>query len=361
MPARPLLLAAALFAAGPASAGFQKAKFYLPENVPTRPTAFERAYAGTVALEIADEGRICSAAAVSRDGYLLTNLHCVLHCLKDKGWLEDGRARVEEGEGYKLVRIAEGSRAPRGVVCENLAWAEGDVYAAGGRVVWLGRGKANFSEERIDELPSRVLEAIRGGMDDFALLKYELPGPAACIPIAPAGPAPGTPLWGLGYPSWTTRYDGFDSTGYKKHITHGSVRRSIREDPYLRSLITDEERWSRLDRVYSSPDLVLSGLDSMPGSSGGPLLDASGRLAGLTWGVVAYSREKELSATALGLRIDSVVRELRAGLGEARVRKVFDCPDAAGAASSISRPAPALPASLPESAGAFVESLFDGR
>lgn len=329
------ILTLALFAAVPASAGFQKASIYLPENLPAKPAGFERAYAAAIGLSIPNEGRICTGTPVSSDGYLLTNLHCVLHCLEDKGWFKDGRATLEQGENHKIVRIAEKARKPKDTVCENLVWDEGSVYAANGRVVLLGSAKTNFSEEKVGELPETVVEAVYANMDDFALLKYELPAPAACIPAAPTSPAAGAEVWGIGYPNFTMRYDGFDSTGYKKHIAYGRVRGSIREDPYLQGLVAGDIPWRRLDRVYSQPDLLMSDLDTMGGNSGGPLLDASGRLVGLTWGIVASSSEKHLKATALGLRIEALRRDVSAGLGEARMKQVFSCaPEAAPQASA---------------------------
>ncbi|MFA6031018.1 MAG: serine protease [Elusimicrobiota bacterium] len=327
------ILALALLAAVPASAGFQKASIYLPENLPAKPTGFERAYGATIGLSIPNDGRICTGTPVSSDGYLLTNLHCVLHCLEDKGWFKDGRATLEQGENYKIVRIAATARKPKDTVCENLVWDEGDVYAANGRVVLLGSAKANFSEEKVGELPETVVEAVYANMHDFALLKYELPAPAACIPAAPASPSAGAEVWGIGYPSFTMRYDGFDSSGYKKHIAYGRVRGAIREDPYLQGLVAGDIPWRRLDRVYSQPDLLMSDLDTMGGNSGGPLLDSSGRLVGLTWGIVASSSEKHLKATALGLRVEALRRDIGAALGEARVKQVFACPQEAAAAA----------------------------
>lgn|GEM_PF-1371584 len=333
---RSLVLAA--LASAPASAQLQKTKFYLPENLPKRPAEFERAYAATVDLEIPNEGRICSAAVVSDDGYLLTDLHCVLHCLEDKGWLKDGRATREKGEGYEIVRIREDFRAPKDMSCENLVWDEAGVRADNPRVVLLGKAKANFSEEKADILSESAVQAVRENMKDFALLKFELPHPVACLPAAAASPAAGQAVWGIGFPSFTMRYDGYDSSGYKKHISPGIVRKSIREDPYLRGLILDPARWSVIDCIYADPDLLLSDIDLMEGNSGGPLVDASGRLAGLTWGSVAHDGKKELHATALGLRIEALRREIAAGLGEDKAREIFSCPENA-ASGSASLPA----------------------
>lgn len=158
------------------------------------------------------------------------------------------------------------------------------------------------------------------------------------------------------------RLDGCDSSGYKKHVSPGTVRASIRQDPYLRGLIRDEGRWSRLEYVYAGPDLLLSDIDLMDGSSGGPLVDSSGRLAGLTWGSIARSADEELHATAPGLRIETLRRETEAALGKDEARKVFSCPGAppsgAGPSSGISaRLGPLLRAA----ALADPSPAFDGR
>ncbi|MBI3552396.1 MAG: trypsin-like peptidase domain-containing protein [Elusimicrobia bacterium] len=324
--------ALALLLCGLASGGTLKpARFYLPDNVPRRPAAFEAALAATVGIERVNEGRFCSGVVISPAGYVLTNLHCVLYCLEDAGWAERGLIAEESGDGYKIARIAEGARAA-GQACPDYAIArDSGEYLIGPRIVLLGRAKSNFSEEQVSRFPPAAVESLREGMDDYAILKFEPAAPLPCARPAPA-PRPGEPIWGVGYPAWTSRHDGFDSSGYKKHVSFGEVRDGIRSDPYMRDRIHDEESWRRLERIYSAPELILSSLDIMPGNSGGPLYDSSGLLVGISWGTVAYDKDRETRASALGLRLDAVMREAAAALGADRAAEIFAC--AAAAVSS---------------------------
>ncbi|MFA6093563.1 MAG: serine protease [Elusimicrobiota bacterium] len=350
----------------PAWAQLQKTKFYLPEYLPERPAEFERAYDATVRLVISESSGLkssCSSAFISQDGYILTNLHCIEPCLEQEGWFQDGRASLEEGAVYKIVRIRKDSRAPQSLFCEDVSFSVGDNRLIGAHVVLLGAGRSDGLDRKIDEAPASALKGLRANIaEDFALLKFDLPQASACLPVSPAAPAAGQALWIIGYPQETYRNDGYDSDGIRKLITLGIVRKSIREDPYLQSRMLDKGSWLRLSRIYSNPHLLMSGLDAVSGNSGGPLVDASGRLAGIHWGTIAYSRDTQVESTALGVRIEHIVASVQAALGKDKAAGIFSCPaqktEQPGALrTNFSIQVPSSPPIISADAGA---AFFDG-
>jgi hypothetical protein len=313
------------------------ARFYTRENLPERPRDFERAYAAALRLEEMNSGGDhCSAVSVSRDGYVLTNLHCLKNCLSDAG------KALEEitGEHYSIQKPRK--QDPKDVVCGNLAWddSEGNAHV-GGRVVWLGRGSQTFSDPDVETIPAAAFRDVVAHHDDFAVLKFDLPGPTACVPASAAPPRAGSRVWNLGYPSFSSRGDGYDSSGYKKHISFGAVTTDIRTDAYLSGVIKTEEQWRRLESAYGQPHILLSIVDSMHGSSGSMIVDEEGELVAIHYSATSPSAERmraDLGANGLSVRVDHIRAELKAGLGEDAARRIFDCPATAKPPVKAPRP-----------------------
>jgi hypothetical protein len=216
-----------------------QAKFYTLENLPESPAAFRRAYDAAVRLDVLDgAGDHCSAVVVSGDGYVLTNLHCVKQCLEEAGFLEKS-AEQFSGANYSILHIRD--QRPADLVCPSLYWQDRDGNPhLNGRIEWLGRGNNTFLDPEVETISEPVFKKILENNDDFALLKFDLPEPAACVPLARGAAAPGDRVWNIGYPGFTMRYDGFDSTGYKKHISLGTVTGDVRSDSYLSGVIRTE-------------------------------------------------------------------------------------------------------------------------
>lgn len=303
------------------------ARFYTRENLPNKPRNFERAYDSALRLgEMNGAGDHCSAVSVSRDGYVLTNLHCLKNCLEDAG-----KGLVEiTSEHHSIQKVRK--QNPKGLVCANLAWEDRDGDAhVNGRVVWLGRGSQTFSDEAVESIPDAAFRDVVAHHEDFAVLKFDLQRPAACVPSSASPPRAGGTVWNIGYPNFTMRYDGYDSSGYKKHVSFGPVTASVREDSYLSALIKTEAQWRRLEAAYGQPHVLLSGVDSMHGSSGSMIVDEEGELVAIHYSATSPSAKRmkaDLGANGLAIRVDHVWADLRAGLGEAAARAVFDCPAA---------------------------------
>lgn len=313
------------------------ARFYTRENLPKRPRNFDRAYAAALRLEEMNSGEDhCSAVSVSRDGYVLTNLHCLKNCLTDAG------KPLEEitGEHYSIQKPRK--QNPKGVVCGNLAWddSEGNAHA-GGRIVWLGRGSQTFSDEDVEAIPEASFRDVVAHHDDFAVLKFDLPGQTACVPASAAPPHAGGTVWSLGYPNFSSRGDGYDSSGYKKHISFGTITTDIRTDAYLSAKIKTDSQWRRLESAYGQPHILLSIVDSMHGSSGSMIVNEEGELLAIHYSATSPSAERmkaDLGANGLSVRVDHIRAELKAGLGDEAARKIFDCPEAAEPPVQAPRP-----------------------
>lgn len=316
------------------------ARFYTRENLPKRPHNFERAYAAALRLEEMNSGGDhCSAVSVSRDGYVLTNLHCLKNCLSDAG---KALEEITE-ERYSIQKPRK--QNPKGVVCDNLAWDDSDGNAhAGGRVVWLGRGSQTFSDADVEAIPDAAFRDVVAHHDDFAVLKFDLPDHTACVPVSAAPPRAGGTVWSLGYPNFSTRGDGYDSSGYKKHVSFGAVTADIRTDAYLSGVIKTERQWRRLESAYGQPHILLSIVDSMHGSSGSMIVDEEGELLAIHYSATSPSAERmkaDLGANGLSIRVDHIREELKAGLGAEASRKIFNCP--AAAAPPVQAPRPPVP------------------
>lgn len=305
-----------------------QAKFYTLENLPESPAAFRRAYDAAVRLDVLDgAGDHCSAVVVSGDGYVLTNLHCVKQCLEEAGFLEKS-AEQFSGANYSILHIRD--QRPADLVCPSLYWQDRDGNPhLNGRIEWLGRGNNTFLDPEVETISEPVFKKILENNDDFALLKFDLPEPAACVPLARGAAAPGDRVWNIGYPGFTMRYDGFDSTGYKKHISLGTVTGDVRSDSYLSGVIRTEEQWRREEAAYGAPAVLLSTTDSMHGSSGSMTINAAGELVALHYSATSPSALRmtdDLGANALSLRAAAIAAELEAGLGAEITAKIFSCP-----------------------------------
>lgn len=310
-----------------------QARFYTLENLPAKPRNFDQAYAAALRLEVVNgAGDHCSAVSVSPDGYVLTNLHCVKQCLVENGFDKKGFEEIKD-ENYTILKTK--IQAPKNLVCEDLSWDDaGGNPHINGRIVWLGRGNNTFLDPSVEQLPEAVFSDILAHGDDFAVLKFDdVKEPVACVPAASAPPQAGETVWNIGYPNFTMRYDGFDSTGYKKHISFGPVTGNLRTDKYLSTVITTEGQWRREEAAYDEARVLRSITDSMNGSSGSMTINEAGEVLAIHYSATSPSAlrmEKDIEANALALRVDVIRAELIAGLGETAAAGIFSC-RAAGA------------------------------
>lgn len=315
------------------SASIADAKFYQPENLPEKPNKLERAVRATVRISNMDSGH-CSGVILSKEGYVLTNLHCMFECFEYSGYLERYPFKSKfgldsAGGNFGFAEIT--NRAPKDEICKAIGasmtiWELDAINKP--QIVALGKGLGNFKNEYILDTTEDFLENMATKNGDWAILKYKPRTDLTCLPIARA-PFKGTKLWGLGYPAFTQRKEGFNSDGHSLYETFGQTRSSIEEDPYLHSIFTNNPNkaaaWDRTRRIWNQDRFLLGNLDTMPGISGGPLVDEEGRLIAVTFGVIKPSDSQDLASTSLGYRVSEIFEEVEALLGEEEALRIFAC------------------------------------
>ncbi len=312
------------------------AQFYRPENLPVRPTQFERALKATIRLSVTQDSS-CSAVVLSKTGYVLTNIHCLNKCLEDIKYderhqmLEMSSSDHFQGIEFPNEKIQKNSMRE---ICsptslEYVAW---ELNAAHPEIVILGKGHVNLKENRIHEISATDFNRIKDSVEDFAILKYEVESPTTCLSVSKTD-ANGA-VWAIGYPAWTRRHDGFDSNGALQYISMGKTRSQLTQDLFLMQLLAgtplsaelETLRMQRLNELWMRPKFLKANLDLQFGSSGGSIVNALGELVGLTFGAIGTSQKQILNSTSLGLSARWLKQEVSRRLGEKKAAEIFDCP-----------------------------------
>jgi serine protease Do len=168
--------------------------------------------------------------------------------------LRGGRDPMEDAAGFEFFRPLQGLPLPGGEAVDR-TFSSGFFIDADGWLLASAHAVFDAREIRVVTQDGKRLRATVAGLDrqrDVALLKVEAHGMAVVQPAA-APPCPGGWVVAIGTPF------GFENT-----VTAGVV------SAYPRFL-----HGSRVPLIQS--DVVMN-----PGSSGGPLFDASGALAGMS-------------------------------------------------------------------------------
>ncbi len=301
------------------------AAFYNVDQLPIKPQNLENALSSTFYLNVDDSDNHCTAFAISNDGYVLTNLHCLRSCF-DNGseyYSEDYYKKTENTGVFNLWEVK--SNYPKNQICRNYTAFDNNKYFTEPRIVTLGAGKGAFEEKELAKIPKAIFNKIVKISEDYAILKYDQVIDQPCIKISKTKKIQNENLWLVGYPKKSNRQDGFDSDGIHQYISTGLRRQSIKQDPYLKTIFTTTKEWNLESSMYDQKRFMLSDLDTLGGNSGGPIIDAKGELVAVLFASVMANTEKYEQSTAIGLKVDEIYKSVLKKLGLKKTQEIFNC------------------------------------
>src|SRR5581483_3344680 len=153
-------------------------------------------------------------------------------------------------------------------------------------LVAAGKGTLRIVDRGVKEMPdeqglARIAALLAG---DWALLKDTRPGPFACLKARRDGLRKNEKVWQLGYPGPAYRPAGGYSIGFGAYGTFGEALVDFEDVPAWGDLPEGKPR-DVLRRIFhpsmSTGDYFFTTADCKGGMSGGPVLDAEGRHAGV--------------------------------------------------------------------------------
>jgi hypothetical protein len=283
--------------------------FYRGKQIPRAPQRLSEALNASVQLTSPADLE-CSAAVVSPRGHILTALHCVTDCLKQKGL-----TRKSHTENYGILEVLD--QAPN-ILCKTYRLEE--LGTRGARILYTGQGLFYPEDgEAPEAVPHDELERVVNWEEDYAILKVD--AETDCIPVAASEPAPGDWVWGIGYPGGARRKNGFSSNGEDEYVRYGEVRAGLNLPLLSGEFSADYVEY--LKRRYSSPRLMVTNLDIQNGVSGGMVINEEGSLVGIT--VEGASQKAGYrDGTSIELRM-SFIRDALKRQG-ADADSIFSCP-----------------------------------
>lgn len=282
----------------------------------------------------------CSHTLVSNEGHLLTALHCITACLEGAGRLENNayvrfgiRQHEVPGTLFKrhpfVVYEINEEKLPE-IACLLDEGHGGERRRA--KILAVGaRGYVpNYLQHEFREKHPAEYQEIRhqgytgvGDVGDFALLQLEaapatnarayefFPAEGQCLPLDPAGAAPGETVWNYSYPHLGTR-KGKEAFAYLPLASAGKVFTS-RNHPAF-----PEESLSDIDPrfLYASTDVEI-------GSSGSAQVSERGKVAGVT-AMSISAREKFTPGSSIFLPTPLILETLRRKLGAPFVERLLN-------------------------------------
>jgi Trypsin-like peptidase domain len=241
----------------------------------------------------------CTAFPVTADGYLLTALHCLRDCLVSQDLAEQA-SNSALGLNDLLV-VKKSSLVNK--TCPGLSIPQ--IGASVVRVVATGPAIAQYDAHFTSEYSGLFAELKTKSWhlqaNDFALLKVETTKPLSCLRFG-ARPAPHQEIWAVGYPQ---AKDGSNTQlgpklGASRGRTYADVEesRTYREQPDQIS-----KDWVRTRSGQKSA--IFASASNNFGQSGGPVVDARGRVVGIVSGFAVppgkdHVEMHELMAGSLG-------------------------------------------------------------
>lgn len=295
--------------------------FYPPAALPPKNVPQQLMRAAQASVRIQMRMGSCSASIVSEDGYVLTAVHCIDRCLDHNGYVKISRSFSPE---YSIHEST--NQKPENLHC-NVNLVEHGLYNP--KVVFIGRGFAEFDDREIMNIPEQDLEKMVRIEDDFAILKYETHSKLPCIPVSLEEVKTGEPVWAIGFPGRTSRPDGWESNGSNQYASYGSIYSDITSNQYYREQNFGPEMIARLQKFYGVSWQFVSNMDIYSGNSGSMAINSRGELVGVNVaGAVpdgSIVRDRYVDGTAISTRFTSLYEETRAALGQEEVSRIFSC------------------------------------
>lgn len=266
-----------------------------------------------------DPRSYCTAFPVSPDGYLLTALHCVRHCLKEAGALDEAS---NEFFGLKDLFVV------------NRPWntdvncAKFSIPATGiegvVKVVATGSALMIYESQLLADHTGLFRQLSDRGWDrkanDFALLKVEPRNPLACLPLNSKSLGVGQEIWAVGYPTPAE-----PAGSPVLNASRGRLFPRVEESLTYQSKETESERqWIRTQ--FGAPSLIFSNAWNEFGQSGGPIINASGEVVGVISGFASPVAGKNKGVHELaGAQATSILRSLPRDLARELMTKNSAC------------------------------------
>ena len=273
-------------------------------------------------------GNSCSSTVVSADGYIVTNLHCVIDCIANSDENpQDIFTHVKPVGGFYQYRIMK-RRSFQNFKCRNyFIFDKPELANTELELVWTGKGFGYFADERIEQIPENDYRALIESNSDVAILKANgLKSPVSCVPASKHAVLPNEDIVTIGYPDTTMRPDEFNSDGIQSYWSFGKVRRTIEEDPFLKAILTLPSQWFRMRAIFDRPEVILSDVDAYHGSSGSLVINQNGEWIGtLNGGIKVSERTREYASTLI-VSSESIRSEVRSDLGPIMADQIFNCP-----------------------------------
>ena len=302
-----------------------RSAFYQPEQLPNKPQKLKNAINSTFYLNVDDSDSHCTAFAISNDGYVLTNLHCLRSCFDNgsKYYGADYYKKIEDLGVFNLWEVK--SNYPKNQICRNYTSFDNNKYFTEPHIVTLGAGKGSFEEKELSQIPKAIFNKIIKVSEDYAILKYDQVIAEPCIKISKTKKVESENLWLIGYPKKSDRQDGFDSDGLHQYVSTGFRRKSIKEDPYLKTIFKTKKEWNLESSMYDRHQFLLTDIDSLGGNSGGPIINSNGELEGLLFANVKPNADKYEQATAISLKASYIYASVLKKLGHKKTQEIFNC------------------------------------
>lgn len=272
----------------------------------------------------------CTASLISNTGYVLTNAHCLRDCIQMNKTL-NSLVQLTQTNDYKITEYS------RAILNKDISCPEYYTHSHQNilkhqypKIVWVGKGHSSFNDNEVVNFPPSILNKIKNNKIDAVVLKFELRDgvqKAPCLAVKKSSEEihKMKEIWTLGYPDYTQRNDGFDSDGYSPFINSGSVIPTIAMDRYFQSQNLGNKFYELQKQIHDQKHIIKSSLDGYIGSSGSPILNEKGQLAGLFYGMIELQKEEYLGASSLHIDIEKIKKDLTQELGIKKYQEIFNC------------------------------------
>lgn len=284
---------------------------------------FEAAKSSVIRLE--KPSGSCTATLISKEGYVLTNAHCLSDCINQNKGLKNF-VNIFKTPDYSITTYSRDILKNK-IYCEgyyNFTHKNIFVEDTPPLLVWVGKGHSNFNDEKIVDFNPKVIDSLKSNKVDVAILKFKMrPNSMSCLKILKNSKL--NEHWTIGYPDFTTRNDGFDSNGYSAFFNNGTFISSILNDAYIKTLNLNSRFYNLQAKIHDQSFILKSNIEAHVGSSGSPILDLDSNILGIVYGVVKLQSDKYLGASTLVLKIDKIIEDIEQDLGPQQTREIFNC------------------------------------